>query len=259
MKVVILCGGKGTRLREETEYRPKPMVPIGGFPILWHIMKIYSHYGFKDFILCVGYKGQMIREYFRNYRWNTGDVTLRLGREPKIVFHDDHDEDDWTVTIAETGIDSLTATRIHSVKKYLNHKEPFLLTYGDGLSNIDLSALLESHYDSGKICTISAVHPAGRFGGISIGDNGFVSNFEEKPLKEKAYINGGFMVCDQKIFNYFSEANEMFEERPINEIVADSNLNAYCHEGWWCPMDTFRESVLLNELWNKKKAPWKVW
>ena len=144
MKVVILCGGKGTRLREETEYRPKPMVPIGDFPILWHIMKIYSHFGFKDFILCVGYKGQMIREYFRNYRWNTGDVTLQLGREPKVIFHDEHDEDDWTVTIAETGLDSLTASRIQKVKKYLNPDEPFMLTYGDGLSDIDLNALLES-------------------------------------------------------------------------------------------------------------------
>lgn len=259
MKVVILCGGKGTRLREETEYRPKPMVPIGDFPILWHIMKIYSHFGFKDFILCVGYKGHMIREYFRNYRWNTGDVTLQLGRESKVVFHDEHDEDDWTVTIAETGLESLTASRIQKVQKYLNPNEPFMLTYGDGLSDIDLNALLESHLNSSKVCTISAVHPAGRFGGISIEDDGIVSNFEEKPLKEKAYINGGFMVCDPKIFNYFSHSNEMFEERPINQIVSDNNLNAYCHEGWWCPMDTFRESVLLNEIWGKNQAPWKVW
>ena len=203
MKVVILCGGKGTRLREETEYRPKPMVPIGDFPILWHIMKIYSHFGFKDFVLCVGYKGHMIREYFRNYRWNTGDVTLQLGRESKVVFHDEHDEDDWTVTIAETGLESFTASRIQQVQKYLNPNEPFMLTYGDGLSDIDLNALLESHLNSSKVCTISAVHPAGRFGGISIEDDGIVSNFEEKPLKEKAYINGGFMVCDPKIFRLF--------------------------------------------------------
>ena len=176
-----------------------------------------------------------------------------------MVFHDEHDEDDWTVTIAETGLESLTATRIRKIKKYLVPDEPFMLTYGDGLADINLNALIASHYDSGKICTISAVHPAGRFGGISIRDDGLVSNFEEKPLKDKAYINGGFMVCDPKIFDYFSQSNEMFEESPINRIVADSNLNAYCHEGWWCPMDTFRESVLLNELWDKRHAPWKVW
>ena len=201
----------------------------------------------------------MIREYFRNYRWNTGDVTLELGREPKVVFHDEHDEDDWTVTIAETGLESLTATRIRKIKKYLAPNEPFMLTYGDGLADIDLNALIASHCDSGKTCTISAVHPAGRFGGISIQEGGLVSDFEEKPLKDKSYINGGFMVCDPNIFDYFSQSNEMFEERPINRIVADSNLNAYCHEGWWSPMDTFRESVLLNELWDKRKAPWKVW
>ena len=195
MKVVILCGGKGTRLREETEYRPKPMVPIGGFPILWHIMKIYSHFGFKDFILCVGYKGQMIREYFRNYRWNTGDVTLQLGREPKVIFHDEHDEDDWTVTIAETGLDSLTASRIQKVKKYLNPDEPFMLTYGDGLSDVDLHALCEHHEKFKSTLTVTAVRPNARFGELQIADN-LVTSFEEKPQLDQGWINGGFFVAN---------------------------------------------------------------
>ena len=218
MKVVILCGGKGTRLREETEYRPKPMVPIGGYPILWHIMKIYSHFGFKDFVLCAGYKGQMIREYFRNYRWNTGDVTLELGREPKVVFHDEHDEDDWTVTIAETGLESLTATRILKIKKYLVPNEPFMLTYGDGLADIDLNALIASHYDSGKTCTISAVHPAGRFGGISIQEGGLVSNFGKKTQKTNHTSTVALWSVIQKFSIIFLNRTRCLKKDPSTEL-----------------------------------------
>jgi glucose-1-phosphate cytidylyltransferase len=168
MKVVILCGGRGTRLREETEFRPKPMVPIGDRPILWHIMKIYSSYGHRDFILCLGYKGDMIREYFRNYLWNTCDTTMLLGEQPATQFHDSHDEANWSVTLADTGQESLTASRVRKIRRYLNPGEPFMLTYGDGLSDIDIADTIKSHNASGKICTVSAVHPAARFGALRI-------------------------------------------------------------------------------------------
>lgn len=259
MKVVILCGGRGTRLREETEYRPKPMVPIGGYPILWHIMKTYSHYGYRDFILCLGYKGEMIREYFRNYRWNTGDVTLELGNQSNEVFHDVHDEEDWQVTLAETGADALTATRIRSIKKYIPVGEPFLLTYGDGLGTINIGESVRAHEESGRLCTTTAVHPAGRFGAMILNEDGLVSQFEEKPLRETAYVNGGYMVCNHGVFDYLSEVDEMFEEGPITKLVTAGELNAFRHEGWWCPMDTFRESQYLNKLWSDNQAPWKVW
>ena len=259
MKVVILCGGKGTRLREETDYRPKPMVPIGGYPILWHIMKTYSHYGFTEFILCLGYKGEMIREYFRNYRWNTGDVTLKVGKDSNESFHDTHDEEDWQVTLAETGTHSLTATRIRRIKKYIPIGEPFLLTYGDGLGIIDIRQCVRAHEESGRVCTATAVHPAGRFGAMILKEDGIVSEFEEKPLRETAYVNGGYMVCNYDVFNYLSDVDEMFEEGPISKLVMDGELNAFRHEGWWCPMDTFRESQFLNKLWSDNQAPWKVW
>lgn len=259
MKVVILCGGKGTRLREETEYRPKPMVPIGGYPIVWHIMKTYAHFGYREFILCLGYKGEMIREYFRNYRWNTGDVTLKLGRESNEVFHDDHDEEDWEVTLAETGSESLTATRIRKIQSYIPKGEPFLLTYGDGLGRIDIPASVESHKQSGRVCTTTAVHPAGRFGAMILNSDDSVREFEEKPLRETAYVNGGYMVCNYELFDYLGQQDEMFEQGPISRLVKEEQLNAFRHEGWWCPMDTFRESQYLNGLWDAGEAPWKVW
>ena len=259
MKVVILCGGKGTRLREETEYKPKPMVQVGQFPILWHIMKIYSYYGFREFILCLGYKGEMIREFFRNYRWNTGDVTLKLGNDPKEIFHQSHDEEDWEITLAETGLESLTAKRIRKIKEYIPTGDPFFLTYGDGLGSINIEQSLAVHRNAGKVCTTTAVHPAGRFGAMILNEDGLVTQFEEKPIREKAYINGGFMVCNYEIFNYLSNENEMFEEGPISKLVANGELNSFRHEGWWSPMDTFRESQYLNKLWSDGDAPWKVW
>ena len=260
MKVVILCGGKGTRLREETEFRPKPMVPVGGRPILWHIMKLYAHYGHSEFILCLGYKAEMIREYFRNYLWNTCDATLSLGREPAVAFHSTHGEEHWTVTLADTGEDSMTAYRIKQIQKYVPKGEPFLLTYGDGVANIDINAGIAAHTARGKVCTVAAVHPAGRFGAMSIDDGGHIHTFNEKPQMEEAYINGGFMVCDHRLFDYLpDDPGMMFERQPITDLVRDGELNSYKHESFWQPMDTYQEAQYLNRLWQDGVAPWKLW
>lgn len=260
MKVVILCGGKGTRLREETEFRPKPMVPIGRQPILWHIMKYYAHYGHKDFVLCLGYKGEMIKDYFRNYLWNTSDISLSLGPAAAVKFHDHHGEEDWTVTLADTGEDSMTAYRVKLIQRYLTPGEPFLLTYGDGLSDLDINATIQAHRKSQRICTISAVHPAGRFGALSIDETGAIHTFQEKPQVEQAYVNGGYMVCEPRLFDYLpADPGVMFEREPIERLVRDGQLNSYRHEGFWQPMDTYQETQHLNRLWAEGKAPWKVW
>jgi len=260
MKVVILCGGKGTRLREETEYRPKPMVPIGGKPILWHIMKTYAHYGHKEFILCLGYKGDMIREFFRNYLWNTCDVTVNLVQSSSIHFHDRHGEEDWTVTLANTGEHSMTAYRVKSIQRYIPAGEGFLLTYGDGLGTIDINASIASHKAAGKVCTISAVHPAGRFGSLRIDQDGMIHDFSEKPQFEESFINGGYMVCDHSMFAYLPQDPQvMLERKPMDDLVRDRQLNAFKHEGFWQPMDTYQEMQYLNSIWDEGKAPWKVW
>ena len=260
MKVVILCGGKGTRLREETEYRPKPMVPIGNRPVIWHIMKTYAHYGHRDFILCLGYKGEMIKDYFRNYLWNTCDTTLSLGRNPSVEFHTSHEEEDWSVTLADTGEESMTAYRVKQIQKFIPQGESFLLTYGDGLSTIDINATIAAHIQAKKTCTISAVHPAGRFGALRIEDDGKIHAFSEKPQFEDAFVNGGYMVCDYRLFDYLpNDPNMMLERQPMDNLVRDSQLHAYRHEGFWQPMDTYQESQYLNQLWAEGKAPWKVW
>lgn len=258
MKVVILCGGKGTRLREETEFRPKPMVPIGGLPILWHIMKTYSRWGHREFILCLGYKGEMIKEYFRNYLWNTCDVTVSLGRKGSIKYHNHHDEEDWTVTLADTGPESGTAHRVKQIQRYLAPGESFMLTYGDGLSNINMEQLVESHKQTGKVLTMSAVHPAGRFGWLKISPDGAAEKFHEKAAQEADYVNGGFMVADYRLFEYLKPCSEkeMFERAPVDALMRDSQLHCFRHEGFWQPMDTYQESQYLNGLWNEGKAPW---
>jgi glucose-1-phosphate cytidylyltransferase len=260
MKVVILCGGKGTRLREETEFRPKPMVPIGGQPILWHIMKYYAHYGHKEFVLCLGYKGDVIKEYFRNYLWNRCDVTLSLGQHGDVSYHDSHDECDWTVTLAETGAESMTAYRVKLIQRYIPKGEPFLLTYGDGLSTIDINASIREHQCAGTACTISAVHPAGRFGALSLGPNGNIHTFNEKPQLETAYVNGGYMICDYRVFDYLpDDPGMMLERAPMNRLAAEKQLHSFRHDGFWQPMDTYQEQQYLNQLWAANKAPWKVW
>lgn len=260
MKVVILCGGKGTRLREETEYRPKPMVPIGKRPILWHIMKTYAHYGHKEFILCLGYKGNIIKDFFRNYSWNTCDATLMLGRSTDVKFHDRHSEEDWSVTLADTGEDSMTAYRLKQVERYIPKGEPFLLTYGDGLASINIEASISAHKAAGKICTISAVHPAGRFGALRVEEDGSIRAFREKPQYEDAFVNGGYMVFEHRIFDYLKhDPGMMLEQQPMEDLLRDKQLNSYRHAGFWQPMDTYQEAMYLNKLWSEGKAPWKVW
>lgn len=260
MKVVILCGGKGTRLREETEFRPKPMVPIGNRPILWHIMKTYAHYGHKEFILCLGYKGEMIKEYFRNYLWNTCDTTMLLGRKPAVKFHNNHDEEDWSVTLADTGENSMTAYRVRLIEKYLGGDERFLLTYGDGVGDVNIPASIDEHARSGRVCTLTAVHPPGRFGELGLSADRTVRGFNEKPQAEGGYINGGYMVCSRKIFEHLpNDPSVMLEQAPMQAMTTAGVLGAYPHDGFWQPMDTFQEFTLLNKLWDSGKAPWKVW
>lgn len=260
MKVVILCGGKGTRLREETEYRPKPMVPIGNRPILWHIMKTYAQYGHKEFILCLGYKGDMIKDYFRNYLWHTCDSTLRLGRSPGVIFHNNHNEEDWQVTLADTGENSMTAYRIKQIERYLGQDAHFLLTYGDGVGSVDIPASINQHMASGKTCTLTAVHPPGRFGELGLEADGTVQGFNEKPQAEGGFINGGFMVCSRSIFSYLpDDPAMMLEQEPMKQMTKDRQLGSFEHDGFWQPMDTYQEFTLLNKLWDSGQAPWKIW
>jgi len=260
MKVVILCGGRGTRLREETEFRPKPMLPIGNRPILWHIMKTYAHHGHKDFILCLGYKGEMIRDYFRNYLWNTCDATLRLGADPDVHFHTRHGEEDWTVTLSDTGENSMTAYRVRQIEQYLGGDDTFLLTYGDGVGDIDINASIRFHAASGQVCAMTAVHPPGRFGELGLDGSGRVLGFNEKPQTEGGYINGGYMVCSRALFRYLpDDPGAMLEQEPMRRLAAEGELAAFRHEGFWQPMDTFQEFTLLNSLWGAGNAPWKVW
>jgi len=235
-------------------------VPVGNHPIVWHIMKTYAHHGHKEFILCLGYKGEMIKEYFRNYLWNICDTTLLLGRQSAVEFHDRHEEEDWRVTLADTGEDSMTAFRVKQIQRYVPKGEAFLLTYGDGLANIDINATIAAHRASGKVCTLTAVHPAGRFGALRIEDNGRIQTFSEKPQFEEAYVNGGYMVCDHALFDYLpADPGVMLERKPMDDLVRDGQLHAYRHEGFWQPMDTYQESQHLNKLWADGRAPWKVW
>ncbi|MEI8341637.1 MAG: glucose-1-phosphate cytidylyltransferase [Verrucomicrobiota bacterium] len=257
MKVVILCGGLGTRLREETEFRPKPMVPVGGRPMLWHIMKTYASYGHKDFILCLGYKGEMIKEFFRNYQWNTSDVTLRLGRVPEIQYHTQHDEEDWTVTLLDTGETTQTGGRLRRALPYIED-EDFLFTYGDGLINSDINESIRFHQKHGKLATVTAVHPSGRFGEMQLkGET--VEAFNEKPEVEAGFINGGFFVLNRKIGDYLKEDASILEQQALPQLSSEGQLCAFQHTGFWQCMDTFREQQILEKMWQSGAAPWKVW
>ncbi len=257
MKVVIFCGGLGTRLREETEFRPKPMVPIGERPILWHIMKTYAHYGHKEFVLCLGYKGEVIKEYFRNYHWNTSDVTLMLGAHPKIKYHNQHDEEDWCVTLVDTGQDTMTGGRLQRVLPFIE-AETFLVTYGDGLINSDINDSIAFHSAHKKLVTITAVRPAGRFGDLEIaGDT--VTAFREKAEQQMGFINGGFFVMNKGIGRYLTGDQCVLEQAPLNRLAEEGQIAAYCHSGFWQCMDTFREQQLLTKMWTSGHAPWKVW
>lgn len=257
MKVVILCGGLGTRLREETEFRPKPMVPVGGRPILWHIMKFYAHYGHNDFILCLGYKGEVIKDYFHNYHWNTSDVTLKLGRNPKITYHNRHNEENWNVTLLDTGQLTQTGGRLRRALSHVND-ENFLMTYGDGLTDSDLNASIRFHEQHGRLATLTAVRPSGRFGEMAL-DGPTITEFREKPVKERAFINGGFFVLNRRISDYLDGDECVFERGPLEQLASEGNLQAYQHPGFWRCMDTYREQQMLDQLFNSGQAPWKVW
>jgi glucose-1-phosphate cytidylyltransferase len=259
MKVVILCGGQGTRLREETERKPKPMVEIGGRPILWHIMKTYAHHGLTDFVLCLGYQGHLIKSYFLEYESRQNDFTVQLGRTPAVQFHNAHEEDGWSVTLAETGESAQTGARLHRVQKYLDDG-PFCLTYGDGLGNVDIRGLLTFHRSHGKLATVTAVRPPGRFGDLRLSDKQ-VAAFAEKPQVSHGFINGGFFVFERAfIERYLADRDELvLEGEPLQRVAADGQLMAWPHEGFWQPMDTYREWKLLDGLWAAGKAPWKVW
>jgi glucose-1-phosphate cytidylyltransferase len=259
MKVVILCGGQGTRLREETEFRPKPMVEIGGRPILWHIMKTYAHHGLSDFVLCLGYKGYLIKDFFLNYEARMKDFTVRLGSLPAVRFHNGHAEEGWTVTLAETGETAMTGARLHRVRGYLN-RGPFCLTYGDGLSDVDISELIRFHRSHGKLGTVAGVRPPGRFGELRVEDRRVMA-FAEKPQASGGLINGGFFVFEREFIDRYLDGRDdlTLEGEPLQRLAADGELMVWQHHGYWQAMDTYRELKLLEEFWNGGRAPWKVW
>lgn len=258
MKVVIFAGGLGTRISEETEARPKPMVEIGGRPILWHIMKIYSHYGFNDFVICLGYKGYLIKEYFMHYYMHNSDLTIDLGSN-KVDVHDSHNEL-FKVTLIETGLDTKTAGRLKQVKKYVGNEE-FMLTYGDGVCDVDITELLSYHKRHNKIATVTAIQLDARFGGMDLGRNGDVISFREKTKDESKWINGGFFVLKPDVFNYLDGdmKNVMWEDEPLEKLTLDNQLAAYKHKGFWKCMDAMRDKIELESLWQSGKAKWKIW
>jgi glucose-1-phosphate cytidylyltransferase len=256
MKAVLLAGGLGTRMREETEFRPKPMVEVGGRPVLWHIMKVLGQQGITDFIICAGYKSEYIKNYFYNYGASNLDFTVRLGDQSSTVFHGSHEEFDWTVTVADTGESTMTGGRIKMIEKYVQ-EERFLATYGDGIADIDLSSLSTFHNSHGKIATMSVTQPTSRFGVVDIDDSGLVSKFKEKP-KVNDWINMGYFVFEPEIFSYL-RLDSVLEEEPLRKLAIEAEIGAYKHSGFWQPMDTYRESLLLNNLWDTGLAPWKNW
>lgn len=256
MKAVILAGGLGTRLSEETTVRPKPMVEIGGKPILWHILKIYSCYGINDFVVCLGYRGYLIKEFFANYFLHTADVTFHMA-ENRMQVHGNTTEP-WRVTLVETGDGTGTGGRLKFVKRYLDEEDVFCLTYGDGVADINVEESVKFHRSHGRLATITAVQPKARFGSLQIDDTA-VRHFQEKPAGEAGWINGGFFVLSPKVLDYVDGDAEMWEQKPIERLASENNLRAYFHRGFWQPMDTLRDKQYLEDLWNKNKAPWKLW
>ena len=255
MKVVILAGGLGTRLSEETVLKPKPMVEIGGKPILWHIMKIYSHYGFNDFVVCLGFKGYMIKEYFSNYFLHMSDVTFDMTTNSMEVHQ--QNVEPWRVTLVDTGAESMTGGRVKRVAPYLDG--PFMLTYGDGVANVNIRELVEFHQRHGKAATVTSTQPSGRFGALNTDEQGQVTSFQEKPAGDGSWINGGFFVLERSVLDRIAGESTVFEKEPLEGLAGDGELVAYKHGGFWQPMDTLRDKHLLEELWASGKAPWKVW
>ena len=256
MKVVVLCGGLGTRLREETEFRPKPLVDIGGRPILWHIMKWYGHQGFKDFVLCLGYNGSMIKEYFLNYEAMNNDFTVCLGKASEIRFNGHHGEEDYQVTLADTGQDTMTGGRLARVRRYVPN-ETFMLTYGDGLADVDIRQLLAFHKSHGKIATVTTFRPISRFGILNIDHEKQVSSFIEKPRTD-AWASAGFFVFEPAVFDYLGGEDCILEKEPLERLAAEGQLMAYHHVGFFQAMDTYREYQVLDDLWKSGEAPWAV-
>lgn len=256
MKAVLLAGGLGTRMREETEFRPKPMVDIGGKPVLWHIMKVLGQQGITDFVICAGYKGEHIKNYFYNYGTSNLDFTVRLGDPSGTIFHGSHEEFEWNVTVVDTGESTMTGGRIKKIERFVQG-ETFLATYGDGIADVDLQSLLKFHRSHGKIGTMTVTQPTSRFGVVEIEESGLVSQFREKP-KVNDWINMGFFVFQPSIFEYLT-ADSVLEEEPLRSLASLSELGAFKHSGFWKPMDTYREYLELNSVWNSNSAPWKTW
>jgi len=257
MKAVILAGGLGTRLSEETDVKPKPMIEIGQKPILWHIMKIYSFHGVNEFIICCGYKGYLIKEYFSNYALHLSDVTFDMKNNTKIVHQ--NNVEPWKVTLVDTGLDSMTGGRLKRIKDYVKSEKEFCFTYGDGVADINITDLIEFHRFHGKLATLTSVRPPARYGALKISDNGIVGDFQEKSIGNSGWINGGYFVLSPKVLDRIEGDSTKWELEPLVSLVNDKQLVAFKHEGFWQPMDTLREKNQLNELWNIGEAPWKIW
>jgi glucose-1-phosphate cytidylyltransferase len=260
MKVVILCGGRGMRIRDVADDVPKPMIPVGGLPVLWHVMKYYAHWGHDRFVLCLGYKGDVIKDFFLNYAAHTSDVTVTLGREGSVRYHTPLAEARWEVTLADTGLETMTGARVKRIQKYVAGEEDFLLTYGDGVGDVDLDRLVRFHRSHRKVMTVTGVRPPGRFGEVEADGRGAVKQFNEKPQASGGRISGGFFVCRKEIFRYLSAREDLvFEQEPMRRLVKDRQLMMFRHDGFWQPMDTYRDYVLLNGLAEKGKTPWTLW
>lgn len=256
MKVVILAGGLGTRLSEETDLKPKPMVEIGGKPILWHIMKIYSSFGYNEFVICCGYKGYVIKEYFANYFLHQADITIDLNSNSRVVHHSNAEP--WKITLIDTGLNTMTGGRIKRIEQYVDNT--FLLTYGDGVSNVNISDLVNFHKKHNKKATLTAVQPSGKFGALNINENSTIKNFQEKPKGDGSWVNGGFFVLEPSIFDYIKEGDQSIWERsPLEQLAKEQELIAFKHDGFWQPMDTLRDKIELENKWNSGKADWKIW
>jgi len=255
MKAVILAGGLGTRISEESHLKPKPMIEIGGKPILWHIMKIFTYYGIRDFVICCGYKGYVIKEYFANYLLHMSDVSIDVSTN-KMEVHHAHAEP-WKVTLIDTGKDTMTGGRLKRAQKYIDDKT-FCFTYGDGVSDVNIYELIDYHQKHDKVATVTAIQPPGRYGSLEIND-GFVARFQEKPLGDGAWVNGGFFVLNSEVFNFISDDSIIWEQEPLEKLALSGELKVYQHHGFWQAMDTLRDKVRLEELWNSNNAPWKVW
>lgn len=260
MKTVILCGGFGTRIRDVADDIPKPMIPVGGLPILWHIMKYYASFGHQDFVLCLGYKGHIVKDFFLNYRAHRSDFTIKLGEPDNIVFHGGTDHENWQVTLADTGLNAMTGARVKRIQKYIGRDANFMLTYGDGVGNIDIDRLNEFHEAHGKVMTVTGVRPPGRFGEMECSEGGQVLEFNEKPQSSGGLISGGFFVCRRELFDYLDDREDLvFEQEPMRNLVKNGELMVYPHQGFWQPMDTARDHSLLASLIEKGEAPWINW